>query len=121
MRITYSNSCDWKEDWDGEGAPQIQPDLIGSVLHLVKQLMEELRPAPQDVYPLPDGNIMLEWQHQDGIIERIEIEGVGRGELMITYPNAPAEFFEMFWSPCDLSMSTAQMINSSPPTATDIR
>lgn len=86
-------------DWDGQDAPPIRPDLIRSALRLTEQLMGDGDDAPQDVYPLPDGSIILEWQHRGGVIERIEIEEVGHGELMTTYPDAPAEFAEVTWPP----------------------
>ena len=88
-----------RSDWDGEGAPPIRHDLIRSALRLTEQLMGERDDAPQDVYPLPDGSIILEWQHRGGVIERIEIEEVGHGELMTTYPDASAEFAEVTWPP----------------------
>jgi hypothetical protein len=88
-----------EDNWDGEGAPQIRPELVRSALHLVHKLMAIQYGAPQDVYPLPDATIILEWQYQHGIIERIEVERVGQGELMVTFPNAPAHFSEITWPP----------------------
>ena len=86
-----------ENDWDGEDASKICPLLIRSALYLAESERSKGRPAPHAVYPLPDGNIMLEWQHPDGIIERIEVEGFGRGELMVTYPNKKAEFTQHTW------------------------
>src|SRR5207249_2304380 len=50
-----------EDNWDGEGAPRVRPDLIRSALRLACQMMEADYPAPHDVYPMPDGNITLEW------------------------------------------------------------
>jgi hypothetical protein len=69
----------------------------GTCLDLVTKLMADKRTPPQDVYLLPDGNIILEWQHEDKRIERIEIEGPGYGQLMISFPNAPAQFSDYIW------------------------
>ena len=88
-----------KPDWDGEGASPVRPDLIQSALQLTNKLIADEMAAPHDIYPLPDGNILLEWQQPDGIIQRIEIEEVGQGELMITYPDAPAQFSKLTWLP----------------------
>ena len=73
--------------------------LIRSARALAVQLKKERECPPQDVYPLSEGTIILEWQRADKVIVRIEIEDVGRGERMVSYPDSPAEFFPITWSP----------------------
>ena len=90
-------------DWNGDGAPAICPSMIRSALHLADTLELEQCSAPHIIYSLPDGNISLEWQHPDGIIERIEIEGIGHGELMVTYPDRPTEFSKKIWPPAGVA------------------
>jgi hypothetical protein len=96
-----------EEDWDGAGAEKVRDELIRSALHLIRKLQADRLSPPHDAYPLPDGNIILEWQHHDGVIERIEVEGVGLGQLMVTYPDAPAEFTELRWLPAGPLYKTA--------------
>jgi hypothetical protein len=86
-----------EENWDGEGASKVRPELIRSALRLANSLRGSGEPAPHDVYPLPDGNIVLEWQYPDGVIDRIEIEDVGRGRQMTSFPNAQPVFRSWLW------------------------
>jgi hypothetical protein len=85
-------------DWDGGGALAVRPELICSAMRLIHLLQANGEAPPQDAYPLPDGNIILEWQFDDGVIRRIEVEEIGRGQLMVTYPaDKPATFSELTW------------------------
>lgn len=84
-------------DWDGDGADSVRPELIRSATRLLRWLRATGHPAPHDIYPMPDGNITLEWQLPGDIIRRIEVEGNGRGRMMTTYPDAPAEFKPVKW------------------------
>jgi len=81
-------------DWDGEGACKISQALIESAYQLAIRLRSEGERPPQDVYPLNEGTIILEWQDvAKKIITRIEVETPGHGEVMISYPDRETEFF----------------------------
>ncbi len=49
-------------------------------------------PCPNDVYCLPDGDVTLEWQEPNGIINRVFFEDDIQACLMTTYPDKDAEF-----------------------------
>ncbi|HYH68668.1 MAG TPA: hypothetical protein VD866_28505 [Urbifossiella sp.] len=79
-------------DWDGDGADPIRPELIRSASKLLRWARAQGYKAPQDVYPMPDGCITVEWQRPDDVIERIEIQGADKGLRMFSYPDRPATF-----------------------------
>jgi len=91
---------DLKDGWDGDAGEAVRPELIPSAMDLLKILHESGHDAPHDLYPFLNGTIMLEWQYPNGIIERIEIEEVGHGLQMISYPEIDkgAEFERFTWS-----------------------
>lgn len=76
-----------------DGWQPVSSELVDSAL----LLMNHLKDCPQDVYPLPDGSINLEWQHADDSIERISVDEVGVGEHSISYPMKPMVFTSRFW------------------------
>jgi len=83
--------------YGSDGTP-VRKEVVRSAIHLVDGLMTNNIGEPQDVYPLPNGNIILEWHRVGGVIERIEVEGLFKGELMRTFPDAPAEFQQLNWN-----------------------
>jgi hypothetical protein len=85
-------------DWDGGGAPAVRPELIRSTMRLIHALRANGQAPPQDMYPLSDGNIILEWQFNNGVIWRIEVEGMEEGQMMITYPDKVATFSNLTWT-----------------------
>lgn len=107
------------ENWDGEGGKQVREEVIHSTQQFLDLLYLCRRPGgcgflnnladtdgypsdpiPHDVYLLPNGSLLLEWQYPNYVIERIEISEPGRGEVMITYPgkaNIDAEFRTINW------------------------
>jgi len=89
-----------EDDWDGEGASRVSDEMLISTFRLAMALMETGNLPPQIVSPFPDGNTNLEWHHSDGTIERIEVDGLNRGELMVTYPDRKrsAKFSPLAWS-----------------------
>ena len=88
-----------EENWDGEGASKVRPELIQSARDLAAQLRERGESPPADVYPLSEGTIIIEWRLPASVIVRIEIDGIGEGERMATYPDRPSEFSRLDWSP----------------------
>lgn len=110
---------DLPDNWDREGGKKVNPEIIKSAKKFLDVLYLCRRPGscgflncqadddgwpgdpiPHDIYPLNDGNLMLEWQYPTGEIERIEIEQPGTGELMRTFPgkaNIEAEFRTIHW------------------------
>jgi hypothetical protein len=84
-------------DWDGEGASAVSLSTVLSALRLAEWLDQQGTAPPECVYPLCDGNIILEWSYPDGVIQRIEVKGPGRGQLMTTFPDAPARFEPYTW------------------------
>ncbi|MBY0229043.1 MAG: hypothetical protein K2W96_07180, partial [Gemmataceae bacterium] len=59
---------------------------------------------PSCIYPLCDGKVMLEWSFPDGVVQRIEVRGPGRGQLMTTFPDAPGKFQAFAWPMPALSL-----------------
>jgi len=85
-------------DWDGDGAARIPISLASSALRLLGELRAQGYPAPNDVYPLAEGTIVLEWQLANDVIYRIEVDRVGQGECMISFPTEPSQFSRITWS-----------------------
>jgi hypothetical protein len=86
-----------EHDWDGDGAAPIGSHIIRSSSALLRKLRMMDHPAPNDVYPTYDGNIIVEWQSAEDIITRIEVDGLGTGEVMVSYPNAKCDFTRCKW------------------------
>jgi hypothetical protein len=88
-----------RDDWDGAGASSVSVELVVAALRCLEWLRLADEPsAPHDVYLMPDGNIMLEWQYSDGLIRRVEVEGEGRGQMMVSGPNLATTFRDLSWS-----------------------
>ena len=89
-------------NWDGAGGRAVDSAWIASAVRFCHVMREANKPAPSSVYPLSDGNIMLEWRLPQEVIVRFEIEGPGRGEFMTTYPDGQkATFQEYHWADTD--------------------
>jgi|GEM_PF-5269817 len=86
-------------DWDGDGSDSVRPEIVQSASRLLRRVRTLGYSVPQDIYPMPDGTITLEWQNPGDVIIRIEVEGAGRGTQMTTYPDAPTEFKPCKWPP----------------------
>jgi len=84
--------------YGSDGSP-VRRGIVLSALQVADGLMTDNIDAPHDLYALPNGNIILEWQRDSGVIERLEVEGLFKGELMRTFPDAPAEFHKLNWNP----------------------
>lgn len=80
-------------NYDGQGSCNVPEEKINSVIELI----EKYPVLPNDIYPTPDGNLVVEWQYKNGRIDRLEVEEAGKGEWMLTTPGEPAKFFEYFW------------------------
>ena len=74
------------EDWDDHGAEAISQEIIDTTISLMELMKNENKNPPNAIHPLMDNNVMLEWEHE-GTFWRLEIEKVGEGEMMITYPD----------------------------------
>lgn len=81
--------------WDGAKGKVPTSEKVISALVFCRLLAKKTWFAPDRVYPLPDGNIMLEWQGQSEVW-RFEIEEPGSGELMITYSDGRRPEFAMY-------------------------
>ena len=86
-----------EEDWDGAGAPPIPTGMIRSARRLAECLEARGDSPPESISPLSDGNIVLEWRFPDAVIQRIEVEGAGHGQMMTTAPGKWG-FFGPFWT-----------------------
>lgn len=84
------------QGWDGDNASPILQNLIDSALILADQLSS--MKVPNDIYCLYGGNIILEWRHDNEVIDRIEVESVGKGQRMISVPNTDTIFSDISWS-----------------------
>jgi hypothetical protein len=68
------------DNWDGEGAPRIQPAVMDAALRVLEQLLPSHTPAPQ-IVPAHRAGIQVEW-HRNG--KDLEIEFV---------PGSPTTFY----------------------------
>lgn len=74
-----------------DDSPIVTDVIFDATQKLVKHLQEAENIPPHDVYHLPDGHIIFEWQIREGVIYRIEVTGDGY-ELMVTQPGTYARF-----------------------------
>jgi hypothetical protein len=98
MVIKMSN----QEIWNQKIEYVRQQDYIPAyILQTTVDLMEGMKIGnhipPDGVYPLMSETIMLEWQY-GGFIRRLEIEDIGRGEMMITHPDFKTTFEDWKWN-----------------------
>ncbi len=80
---------------DGSGLDvPVPPAVVRTSRALAHVLSNALGlPVPDGLYPLPDGEIVFEYRLPDGVIARYIVEGEGRAQLMISYPDGrPAQF-----------------------------
>jgi len=84
-------------DWDGAGAPPVLGRIVRDAIRWCERLESHGSEAPITVYPLSDGNVILEWHLPDDVIKRIEIKPEGVAEEMITAPSAKASFRTLPW------------------------
>jgi len=98
------------ENWDDQGAKKLDTSIIEAGRSYLLQLQVMRLRAPDDLYPLSDGTLILEWQLPNAIIIRDELLNSGQGERMISYPDAkrPVEFYPFHWShmdsPCEVTL-----------------
>lgn len=92
--------ADLPSDWDEGGAAPVEANRIRSALILLRELPRLGFTPVQDVYPLPDGIIVFEWQFADArrTIHRILIEAVGRGDFMTSCDGAKPTHLDIHWS-----------------------
>lgn len=85
-------------DWDGAGGRPVSPEKIASAVRFCHLMRDAGQPPPSAVYPLSDGNIMIEWRFSSGVIVRFEVESPGRGEFMATFPDGrKTQFWDYHW------------------------
>lgn len=81
----------------GVGSCPTPARLICSTVMLMRQLSEAGCSPPNRVYALPDGNVMLEWLLDPCGMIRLEVEGEGHGQVMMTQAGMPAKFADLEW------------------------
>lgn len=85
------------DDWDDLGAIAPKPELVDSVLELVRELRVSNPDLPPDrVLAGPIGEIIIEWQTSEGILE-IEIEQPGIAEVTVARSGAPTSTTILFF------------------------
>ena len=62
------------DNWDSYGARKTSPDAVVAAVRWASELFQEETPTP-DVFPVPNGNVQIEWSCYDLEIE-IEIESI---------------------------------------------
>ena len=84
-------------DEDGGSPPSLW--MIATSIYLAKYLKENGWTAPDFVCVFPGGHVALEWHYDDGIVDQIEVQSIGIGERMKTYPDLTkdAEFSPVVW------------------------
>lgn len=76
-------------NWDGYGAPPIDPDIIAAARTFLKSLPENLAYRPR-VVPMSTGNLQFEWHHQGKILE-LEFETAKTIHFLQWHPQAGIE------------------------------
>lgn len=77
------------QNWDGYGAPVIDPSIIAAARTFIKALPENLAYRPQ-VVPMSTGNLQFEWHHGAKILE-IEFEKPQTIHFLQWHPKAGIE------------------------------
>ena len=85
------------DNWDGRGSEAVPLRIVASAVQLCRHLRSLGQRAPDDAYPMPDGSIMLEWQEPGYKVTRYEVDGVGRGQKIVSSPEMPTQFSEYRW------------------------
>jgi hypothetical protein len=85
--------------WDGNDAPAVPSRVVRATISWAEHLKSRNEEAPNDVYPLSDGNVILEWHKPGDEIRRIEVKDDGTAEEMISYPSSATKFRTMTWQP----------------------
>jgi hypothetical protein len=85
-------------DWDGAGGRPVPADKIASAVRFCQLMRDAKQPPPSAVYPLVEGNIMIDWRSAEGVVVRFEVESPGRGEFMTTFPDGrKTQFQDYHW------------------------
>lgn len=81
-----------KDDWDSYGAAAPSLEQVDAAMGFARAMERIGHPVPRDVYPLPDGNVVFEWQMggEDDLIYRIEVEKSGWGTTSFSVKQAIA-------------------------------
>ena len=85
------------EGRSGVGSCPTPARIICSTVLLMRQLSDAGWSPPDRAYALPDGNVMLEWILESRGMLRLEIEGEGHGQVMLTQAGMPAKFADREW------------------------
>jgi len=83
--------------WDGADAPSVPLRMVRATISWTEHLKLQDVDPPHDVYPLSDGNVILEWQLPNDVIRRIEIKEDCVAREMVTYPSSAAKFKILTW------------------------
>jgi hypothetical protein len=76
-------------NWDGYGAPSIDPRIIAAAREFIKALPENLVPRPR-VVPMSTGNLQFEW-HQGSKILELELQTPQTIHFLQWHPEAGVE------------------------------
>lgn len=71
--------------------------VLDATLDVLEKFQNDGCPLPNDVYPMPDGNVTVEWQFSDRRVVRVEVEGPGRADVMVSYKHREPRFFSLKW------------------------
>ena len=77
------------KNWDGYGAPPIDPGIIAAARAFIEALPENLASRPL-VVPMSPGNLQLEWHYQGKILE-LEFETAKTIHFLQWYPKEGVE------------------------------
>lgn len=84
------------QNWDGYGAPAIDPSLLAAARTFIKTLPENLVYRPR-VVPMSTGKLQFEWHHGSKILE-IEFETPQTIHILQWHPEARVEEEAVFRS-----------------------
>ncbi len=76
-------------NWDGYGAPTIDPNILVAASKFIKALPENLVYRPQ-VVPMSGGNLQFEWHHDSTLLE-LEFETAQTIHFLQWHPETGVE------------------------------
>jgi len=83
----------------GEDFDRADPKAVGTALSMVRWYQLKAPDCvPDDVFPMPDGGLMLEWGNPSGTVLRLDFAPGGKCQLVITYADGRAAEFVEFIS-----------------------
>jgi hypothetical protein len=104
------------ENWDGEGARAVPKKLVEATLRLLDPKF--LTDAPTDIYPAPDGTVLMEWHRANGCVHVANIRTSDRVEFVHRFPGSKPHS-EVVMLPSQTEVSAVPSTNLAELTSLD--